>query len=216
MAMNMRPESNPTAAPKGIGMRSAAAISHRERADLDTVEFARVAGVGARTPRWDELPRLRDLAAEAIGHDLARIEVVRAIFCQDPAMLWAFERSGSIVGGFATLFLTREGVEQMIAGRFDFRMPPLNLLADRLEVPHGIYWWALFGRGEAKQAFPDVLAAFRSPRLKRANNWAIPITEDGVRFTTSLGFRPFPAPQPGLFRYVRALNREGKDLALPA
>lgn len=157
-----------------------------------------------RSPNIEELSDLRTQAFLAIKAELASTDQIAAVLSRDSRTIWAFERDGLLVGGFAMLFLSRSGVAALHAATFNFQAPSHHLLVSKDETPAGIYWWALWGRGVMRGAFGRIAALLRQPELLHADLWAVPFTESGLHFMTNLGFSPFSCAQPGLLRYSRS------------
>lgn len=64
---------------------------------------------------------------------------------------------GRIVGGYALLFLTADGVAAVLSGGFPMTKPPLHLLARCGEEADAAYAWMLVARKYGKIALPRLL-----------------------------------------------------------
>jgi hypothetical protein len=123
-----------------------------------------------------------------------------------PESVWTFRRDSELVGIYAMLMLNPAGLERLLAGRFDFAEPPLDLLCGRDDVVTAIYKWAVAFRRSAAEGARTIAAHLQGPRYATANLYARALGAAAQRVDHNVGFRPV---QPGseLLVYVRQRNR---------
>ncbi len=175
--------------------------------DFDSLRFVPRPGIVTRPAAGADLAGLVGSVSAAIGAPLAETSVIEAVQAHDDQSVWVFERDGRLLGGFAFLFLSEEGVDRMRSGALDMRRPGPADLAAPGAIPAGVYLWALMARGRAAAGLPPLLAMLQGPRFAGADLWAVPFTEDGRRFVINLGFREdHDAILPNLWRYRRRIS----------
>jgi hypothetical protein len=122
-------------------------------------------------------------------------------------MVLVFTPEAGIVSLWAMLMLAPLGLEALLLGELDPLNPAPNTLAATGERPAAIYHWAVIAPGTASEGIRHVSEFLRVPAYCTCNYFARPVTGLGTHLTAALGFRPIVAGIPGLFRYVRIVNR---------
>src|ERR1700741_795208 len=91
---------------------------------------------------------------EASMGPLADKAVIRRVMNANPDAGWAIARKSNFdvdnpkgEGFFATLPLTREGVEALCTGKLDCASPDPRLIVRAGERPAGVYFWAVYAPG---------------------------------------------------------------------
>lgn len=186
----------------------------RQRRHLDRLDDAR--GPDVRPARFDEIPALVGMASAQIP-DLAAFEdIVVRVHEIDPTSVLAIDRSTTLLGGIALLFLNEAGLRALLIGGFNFQDPELSHLARRGEIPAGIYVWAFCARGAAVGGIGRIMAWMKRDGRRDVHFYARPSTEEGRRLMSNRGFAPFPCRQPGLWRYVREPDKQATDFVSDA
>ena len=125
----------------------------------------------------------------------------------DPELIFAFRRSGNLLGGIAFLYLNHDGHEALLLNDIDLKNPDRGFLARPDQEVSAIYVWALGGYGRAVAGLGNVAAYLRGPRFVGANYFAQPSTQAGRKLLIAIGFQPIPGFQRELWRYQRPWNR---------
>jgi hypothetical protein len=113
----------------------------------------------------------------------------------DPESIFAFERSGNLLGGIAFLYLNCRGLDALLVDGIDLKNPSHEFLAHPDEEVSAIYVWALACHGRAVVGLANVAKYLRKPRFINADYFAQPSTT------------PISSCQPDLWRYERPWNR---------
>jgi hypothetical protein len=163
--------------------------------------------VEACRARIGDLAALLHNAEAAMGVSLASEATVARIALAHPDTLWTFRRNDRVVGGFAFLMLNEAGLSALFADRLDFGNPPLEFLQPPGRRPAAIYVWAILGSAVGSEGIARVIVRMQQYPYERADLFALPATDDGLRFMCGLGFRPVPGHPRSLHRYVRLANR---------
>ncbi|MDE2182063.1 MAG: GNAT family N-acetyltransferase [Alphaproteobacteria bacterium] len=142
----------------------------------------------------ETIARLIPEADARIG-SLAEVSVVRRVAAHNPDSFWAIARrtkdfgSPQAEGFVALLFLTREGLNDLAARKFNAHDPDPALLTPAGQRPEAIYVWAAYAEGRLAPAVALVLQKISVPPYTDVPLYARTTTKDGTRFTESLGFR---------------------------
>lgn len=161
---------------------------------------------------------VRDISAgrcivdELIPGDLAPLETIERVISYNPNNVLLFVRNAKIVGIWAMLMLSAEGLEQLLLGELDARNPHPNALLPKTEVPAAIYKWAIVGPGIAMEGASHVSQYLRQPLYRYSNLFSRPTTPRGLKFKVNLGFRPIQSGTNGLYRYVRRAKRSAQTV----
>lgn len=175
-------------------------------------EFDRVTAparhrVTARRAQISDIPLLLRYAEAAIGVSLAPQSTIARIACAHPDALWGFWRHDHLAGGVALLMLNAGGLAALLTDRINLDDPPPAVLANAGERPAAIYVWAILGAAIASAGIAQVIVRLQRPPYELADVFALPATDDGLRFTRGLGFHLVPGHPRPLYRYVRLSNR---------
>ena len=154
-----------------------------------------------------DIPPLLRYAEAAMGVPLAPQATVTRIACQLPDSVWSFWRHDRLVGGAALLMLNARGLAALLDDSIDLGDPPPAIFADAGRRPAAIYVWAILGAASAAEGIADVIVRMQQHPYGSADLFAIPATDDGLRFTRGLGFHLVPDHPRALYRYVRLANR---------
>ncbi len=175
--------------------------------EFDFVNLPPRQRVEARRGQIHDIPLLLHYAEAAMGVSLASEATVARIACAHPDALWSFWRHGRLVGGVALLMLNSRGLRALLDDRFDLDDPPPSILASAGQRPAGIYVWAVLGAAIASEGIAHAIVRLQQYPYERSDLFALPATDDGLRFTCGLGFRLVPEHPRPLYRYVRLANR---------
>lgn len=159
-----------------------------------------------------DIPYLLGLAEAAMGVSLASEAVIARIACEHPHAVWSFRRRERVVGGVALLMLNPSGLTALLRDDFDLSDPPSAFITQPGGRPAAIYVWAILGAAFASEGIAHAIVRLQQPPYERADLYAMPATEAGLRFTCGLGFTLVPHRQRPLYRYVRLANRVHPDL----
>ena len=119
-----------------------------------------------------------------------------------------FDRHGEIVGVYANLMLTALGLERLLTNEFSGLDPDFDCLAPRLMAPAAIYQWMIVAPGIAAEGLRHMSVFLQRPFYRHANLFGRPVTDGGLRFARSTGFKPLGRGDFGdLYRYTRLANR---------
>jgi hypothetical protein len=177
--------------------------------DFDRIVAPRFGRTVARRARMGEIGPTVATAANAIQRmSAATREVVARVVSQNPDSLWVFVRDGLVVGCTAMMMLNEAGLEALLAGEINMRDPAAAYLTAAGERPAAIYIWALASPSVAADGIAKLIMRLQAPPYERADLYASPATDAGLRFTRGLGFEPVPSHPRNLFRYIRLVNRE--------
>ncbi|HMA71957.1 MAG TPA: hypothetical protein VKP67_10785 [Xanthobacteraceae bacterium] len=149
----------------------------------------------------------RQMAAQEIPGAIASEQAIARTITQNRNSVLLFYKNAEVVGIWAMLMLTAIGLEALLLGEFDGLNPNPNGIAATGDSPAAIYHWAVVAPGLASEGIRHVGPFLRQPPYRGANFYSRPATDVGIRLNLGLGFRPIAAGTPGLFRYVRLINR---------
>ncbi|HEY4344299.1 MAG TPA: hypothetical protein VGN05_08130 [Parvibaculum sp.] len=148
-------------------------------------------GLSVARPTADEIVRIHQLGAAKISADIASLDTFHQIHRHNSDSLWGvYAGDGALVGFFAFLMLTSDGVERLISGDLNTRAPTIDALAKTGEAPNAIYIWALVAEKKTANALPLILGAFDAAVYARTDLYARPATEGGLRLMAKVGFKP--------------------------
>lgn len=176
--------------------------------EFDLVTLPMRQRVDARRGQIGDIPLLLRYAEAAMGVALAPEATVARIACAHPDSVWSFWRHDRLVGGVALLMLNSRGVAALLDDSFDLRDPPSALFAAAGQRPAAIYVWAILGAAVASEGIAHAIVRLQQYPYERADLFALPATDDGLRFTRGLGFHLVPEHPRELYRYVRLANRK--------
>lgn len=154
-------------------------------------------------PARAEIPALRRRAEQEIGRPLAPLAALHRVHDHDPTSFAVIRAGESVVAAFAFLHLGNVGLDRLRDGSLDLASPASGDLASFGTRPAGIYWWAFFARGVMKVALPLLFADLAARHWERVGMWAIPVTPEGGRCLTRIGFDAYPTTRPGLLHLAR-------------
>jgi hypothetical protein len=137
-------------------------LNHRPRRMQALVDVA--LGMGVSPPRPDELEEIREFAGRLMDHTVASADVYANALSVQPFSLLVCREEGRIAGVMAQLFLRREGVEQVMRGRFDGCGLDPALLTHEGERPVAGYIWGV--AADSKTASKAVFAASNAIRYE--------------------------------------------------
>jgi hypothetical protein len=120
---------------------------------------------------------------------------------------YAIRRFGQLIGGVSYLFLTDDGLDRLILDELDFCDPDPEILTPPDREPAAIYIWACAAKGRAALGLGSPCWRLRQWPYGRADYYAQPNTEEGVRFVQQLGFERTPSFQRDLWIFRRRCNR---------
>jgi hypothetical protein len=163
--------------------------------------------IRVRRGQIGDIPLLLRYAEAAMGVPLAPQATVTRIACRHPDSVWSFWRHDRLVGGAALLMLNAHGLAALLDNSIDLADPPPAIFADAGRRPAAIYVWAILGAASAAEGIADVIVRMQQHPYGSADLFAIPATDDGLRFTRGLGFHLVPDHPRALYRYVRLANR---------
>lgn len=146
-------------------------------------------------PDTANIERLFKEATNRLGA-IASEAVVRAVAEHNPDSLWAIARKSSFdptapkgEGFTSLLLLNKQGLRALAAKSLDCLNPPLALLAAAGERPAGIYFWATYAPGMLAPGVALVLQRLSDPPYTGVPLFTRTTTNDGRRFTETLGFQ---------------------------
>lgn len=143
-------------------------------------------------------PTLAALVAQARRRveGIAELEAVSRVVSHNPDCMWAIARKerycarDPVADGFvALLTLNREGLEQLLEGKFNALDPDIRSLSAQNEKPAAIYLWFVDARGPLAGAFALVLQKMTTPLTHDVDVYARAATADGRRLIEALDFR---------------------------
>ena len=189
-------------------LRSAA---RAQRPDFDDLALLPARRISASPARPAELNKLISLAGRLMPLSAAAPAIER-VYRHDPRSIWAVHGRDGIVGVFAMLFLSKTGLNRLLAGDFESSKPAVDWLAHASEKVAAVYLWAIATPGFVIDAFRVVSLWLRSPRYASADLYARATTPSGARLSINLGFELLP--ELGLYRFQRHQNRAGANIAV--
>ena len=175
------------------------------RHELDGLSPTSTITVGLATPQ--QLTGLAAIARQEIPGVNATEESLAGFLHDDPESIFAFQRSGSLLGGIAFLYLNCRGHDALLLDDIDLKAPSRDLLARSGDDVSAMYVWALAGYGRATLGLGNVNEYLRKPRFLGADYFAQPSTTAGRDLLIAIGFQQLPSFQRELWRYQRPWNR---------
>jgi hypothetical protein len=154
-----------------------------------------------------QLPDLAAIARAEIPGVCLSEQGLAQFLNHDPESIFTFERSGSLLGGIAFLYLNCRGHDALLLDAVDLKAPNRDFLARPGEDVSAMYVWALAGYGRAALGLGNVNEYLKRPRFLGADYFAQPSTPAGRDLLVALGFRQVPSFQPDLWSYERLWNR---------
>jgi hypothetical protein len=189
----------------GRPMTNAHAIDSRH--EFDRLEVPNRPRIRLHRATVDDIGVTRQLAAQELPGAVASEEAIARTIGHNRNNVLLFYKNSDVVGVCAMLMLTPTGLEALLLGEFDGLNPNPKGLAATGDSPAAIYSWAVVAPGLASEGICHVSQFLRQPPFRAANFYSRPNTEVGIRLNLGVGFHPIQAGTPGLFRYVRLINR---------
>jgi hypothetical protein len=189
----------------GQAMTSAYAIDNRH--EFDRLEVPTRPRIRLQRATVDDIAATRQMAAQELPGAVASGQVIARTIAQNRNSVLLFHKNSDVVGIWAMLMLTTIGLEALLLGEFDGLNPNPKAIAATADSPAAIYHWAVVAPGLASEGIRHVSQFLRQPPFRAANFYSRPNTEVGIRLNLALGFQAIRAGTPGLFRYVRLINR---------
>jgi hypothetical protein len=120
-----------------------------------------------RHPTDEEIGNLYTLSQAEIGAEVARLDLVQAVYKHNPDTFWGVyympedtpAEEAKFIGYYGFLHLNAAGEKALETGAFDALNPELSQLCNAGERPVIIYVWALVARRVARLATPLVARA---------------------------------------------------------
>jgi hypothetical protein len=175
--------------------------------EFDLVTLPLRQRVDARRGQIGDIPLLLRYAEAAMGVPLAPEATVARIACAHPDSVWSFWRHDRLVGGVALLMLNCRGLAALLDDSLDLRDPPPATFANAGARPAAIYVWAILGAAIASEGIAHAIVHLQQYPYELADVFALPATDDGLRFMRGLRFSLVPEHPRALYRYVRLANR---------
>jgi len=192
-------------------MTSAYAIDSRH--EFDRLEVPTRPRIRLHRATVEDIGATRQMAAQELPGAVASEEAIARTISQNRNSVLLFYKNADVVGIWAMLMLTASGLEALLLGEFDGLNPNPKWIAVTGDSPAAIYHWAVVAPGLASEGIRHVSHFLRQPPFRSANFYSRPNTEVGIRLNLGLGFHAIQAGTPGLFRYVRLINRAPMSLA---
>jgi len=177
------------------------------RHEFDRLEIPARPRVRLLRATVDHIGTMRQLAAQELPGAVASEEVIARIILQNRNSVLLVYKNSDVVGIWAMLMLNAIGLEALLLGELDGLNPNPKAIAATDDNPAAIYHWVAVAPGLASEGIYHASQFLRQPPFRAANFYSRPNTEIGIRLNLSLGFRAIHAGTPGLFRYVRLVNR---------
>jgi len=192
-------------------MTSAYAIDSRH--EFDRLEVPTRPRIRLHRATVEDIGATRQMAAQELPGAVASEEAIARTISHNRNSVLLFYKNADVVGIWAMLMLTASGLEALLLGEFDGLNPNPKWVAVTGDSPAAIYHWAVVAPGLASEGIRHVSHFLRQPPFRSANFYSRPNTEVGIRLNLGLGFHAIQAGTPGLFRYVRLINRAPMSLA---
>ena len=192
-------------------MTSAYAIDSRH--EFDRLEVPTRPRIRLHRATVEDIGATRQMAAQELPGAVASEEAIARTISHNRNSVLLFYKNADVVGIWAMLMLTASGLEALLLGEFDGLNPNPKWVAVTGDSPAAIYHWAVVAPGLASEGIRHVSHFLRQPPFRSANFYSRPNTEVGIRLNLGLGFHAIQAGTPGLFRYVRLVNRAPMSLA---
>jgi predicted GNAT family N-acyltransferase len=145
-------------------------------------------------PNGAQIARLLDRAAVDIP-GLAGLDAVMRVVMHNPDSLWAIAKRENFNpvapegdGFLAFLMLNEEGLQQLVAERFDASEPDPALLTRQHERPAGIYVWGCHAKGAVAAGVPLAFQKVWTPVYREADLFTRSINVAAIRFVEGMGF----------------------------
>jgi len=183
------------------------------RHEFDRLEVPTRPRIRLHRATIEDIGATRQMAAQELPGAVASEEAIARTISQNRNSVLLFYKNADVVGICAMLMLTPTGLEALLLGEFDGLNPNPKGLAATGDSPAAIYHWAVVAPGLASEGIRHVSHFLRQPPFRSANFYSRPNTEVGIRLNLGLGFHAIQAGTPGLFRYVRLINRAPTCLA---
>jgi hypothetical protein len=183
------------------------------RHELDRLSPSSAISVHLATRR--QLPDLMAIARREVPRVSVSEVGLDQFLGRDPESIFAFERSGKLLGGIAFLHLNCRGHDALLLDDIDLKNPSREFLARPDEDVSAIYVWALACYGRAVVGLANVAEYLRKPRFIGADFFAQPSTTAGRDLLVAIGFKPISSFQPDLWHYQRPWNRLPPNMPAP-
>jgi hypothetical protein len=178
------------------------------RSEFDLMTIPKHPRLTMRSAHPVDIDDIYQLISANVPGNVAPPRVIRLVMMHNRNSVMVFDRHGEIVGVYANLMLTALGLERLLTNEFSGLDPDFNCLAPRLMAPAAIYQWMIVAPGIAAEGLLHMSAFLQRPFYRHANLFGRPVTEGGMRFARSTGFKPLGAGDLGdLYRYTRLANR---------
>jgi len=177
------------------------------RHEFDRLEIPTRPRIRLHRATVDDIAATRQIATQELPGVVASEEVIARTISHNRNSILLFCKNSDVVGIWAMLMLTAIGLEALLLGEFDGLNPNPKGIAATGDSPTAIYHWAVVAPGLASEGIRHVSQFLRQPPFRAANFYSRPNTGEGIRLNLALGFRAIRAGTPGLFRYVRLINR---------
>jgi hypothetical protein len=175
------------------------------RHELDSLSSTSAITVGLATPR--QLPGLAAMARREIPGVSATEQSLARFLHDNPESIFAFQRSGLLLGGIAFLHLNCRGHDALLLDDIDLKAPSRDFLARPDQDVSAMYVWALAGYGRAMLGLGNVNEYLRRPRFLGADYFARSSTTAGRDLLVAIGFQRIASFQPDLWCYERTWHR---------
>jgi hypothetical protein len=175
--------------------------------EVDLVTLPPRPRIDAQCGQISDIPQLLRSAETVMGVSLAAVGAVTRIACAHPDSLWSFRRHGRLIGGAALLMLNSRGLTALLDDQLDLVDPPSPILASPGQRPAAVYIWAMLGTAVAAEGIAHAIVRLQQYPYEKADLFATPATDNGLRFTRGMGFQLMLGRQRALYRYVRLANR---------
>jgi hypothetical protein len=183
-----------------------------QRREFDLLVPNRHVRMGVRPATHDELPSIFTFAKGEIPRLAAGICQVERVLEHNQENILVFERDGVVVGIYAMLLLSGEGLSQLLLGTLDRGNPDLASLVPAGAAPSAIYNWAVVAPRLAAEGFRHASVYLRRPRFRNANIYARGTTQRACRIMEHTGYELVGDGFAELYRYVRLPNRRTERL----
>jgi len=178
------------------------------RHEFDRLEVPTRPRIRLRRATAEDIGTTRQVAAQELPGAVASEEAIARTIAHNRDSVLLFCKNFDVVGICAMLMLTAAGLEALLLGEFDGLNPNPKWIAATGDSPEAIYHWAVVAPGLASEGIRHVSQFLRQSPFRSANFYSRPNTEVGIRLNLGLGFHAVRVGTPGLFRYVRLINRE--------
>jgi hypothetical protein len=176
-----------------------------QRHDIDLLQPFDGLDTGPASP--GELAAMLAQARQEIPHVRVSEQTALRVLQRNRDSFYAIRRFGRLIGGVSYLFLTEDGLDRLILDELDFCDPDPEILTPPDREPAAIYIWACAAKGRAALGLGSPCWRLRQWPYGRADYYAQPNTEEGVRFVQQLGFERTPSFQRDLWIFRRRCNR---------